>query len=54
VNPNLRQVPKDKAAAFAREEGLEFEETSAITNAKVTDVFEKLIHLIYEAKKNAE
>lgn len=44
LNPQLRQVPQERAALFAQENNLYWEETSAITNIKVKDVFEKLIH----------
>ena len=44
INPQFRQVPREKAAAYAELHGLHFIETSALTNANVTDVFEKLIH----------
>ena len=62
-NPQFRQVQKDKAQQFAKQNSLKFEETSALTNARVTDVFENLLHGkseyltrtdIYEVKQSAE
>lgn len=47
LNPALRQVPFEKAQKFAGEHGLCFMETSALTNANVTDVFDKLLHCKY-------
>jgi hypothetical protein len=43
-NPALRQVAKDRAAAFAHEKGMVFDETSALTNIKVNDTFDHLMH----------
>ena len=44
MNPSLRQVPIEKAQSFAKENGLYFEETSALTNSKVTDTFDNLVN----------
>ncbi len=44
MNPSLRQVPTETARKYAESAGLKFEETSAVTNAKVTDVFDNLLH----------
>ncbi len=44
MNPALRQVTKERAEQFANQNGLKFEETSALTNSKVTDVFDNLLH----------
>ena len=44
LNPALRQVPFERAQKFASDHGLCFMETSALTNANVTDVFDKLLH----------
>jgi Rab family protein len=51
LNPQLRQVPTEKARAFAADHGLKFEETSALTNARVSDVFDTLLHSKYSRKK---
>ena len=42
--PSLRAVSVEKAQNFAKENGLYFEETSALTNAKVNDVFDNLVN----------
>lgn len=42
-NPSLRRVPREDAKKFADENGLLFEEASAITSQNVTDVFERLL-----------
>lgn len=44
MNPDLRQVTAQEAQKFANQNNLEFEETSALTNAHVTDVFENLLN----------
>ena len=44
MNPSLRSVTKEEAKSFADKSGLIFEETSALTNSHVTDVFENLLH----------
>ena len=44
MNPALRQVSQSEAIKFANQNGLKFEETSALTNAKVADVFDNLLH----------
>ena len=44
INPALRQVPYEQAKTFADKNRLFFEETSALTNARVTDVFENLLN----------
>lgn len=44
MNAALRQVNRDKAEHFANQNGLKFEETSALTNARVTDVFDNLLN----------
>ena len=46
INPALRQVPYEQAKTFADKNRLFFEETSALTNARVTDVFENLLNRI--------
>ena len=47
MNPGLRQVTSEMASQYAQEQGIFFEETSAVTNTRVGDVFEKLIHCNY-------
>lgn len=44
MNPALRQVQYEAAKKFADLHSLKFEETSALTNARVTDVFDNLLH----------
>ena len=44
MNPVLRQVPQELAKQYAEQHNLKFEETSALTNAKVTDVFNNLLN----------
>jgi len=44
MNPSLRSVTKEEAKSFADKTGLFFEETSALTNSHVSDVFENLLH----------
>jgi Ras family len=44
MNPALRQVSYEQAKKFADLNRLKFEETSALTNARVTDVFDNLLH----------
>ena len=44
INPALRLVPYEQAKTFADKNRLFFEETSALTNARVTDVFENLLN----------
>ena len=44
MNPSTRAVPIESAQSFANENGLYFEETSALTNSKVTDVFDNLLN----------
>jgi GTPase SAR1 family protein len=40
---NLREVSKDEAESFAKEENLMFVETSAFTDDNVKDAFENLL-----------
>lgn len=42
-NPQMRKVDKDEAMNFAHANNLLFEETSAITDQNVTEVFERLL-----------
>ena len=37
----------EKAQSFAKEHGLYFEETSALTNSKVNDTFDNLVNCIF-------
>ena len=50
-NPSIRKVPKAKAQKFADDEGLLFQETSAVADSGVTKAFESLLQDIYD--KNA-
>ena len=49
MNPTLRQVQLETAKRFADQHNLKFEETSALTNARVSDVFDNLLHCIPSA-----
>ena len=42
-NPQMRKVTKEEAANFAHENKLLFEETSAITDQNIAEVFERLL-----------
>lgn len=54
INPVLRQVEFETAKRFAEAHNLKFEETSALTNKGVSDVFDNLLHYIYEVKQSQE
>jgi hypothetical protein len=54
MNPALRQVTKERAEQFANQNGLKFEETSALTNSKVTDVFDNLLHCKLDCPRSRE
>jgi uncharacterized protein (DUF2141 family) len=54
MNPVLRQVDHETAKKFADSNNLKFEETSAVTNKSVNDVFDNLLHYIYEVKAAQE
>jgi len=43
TNPSMRKVSREEGMRFAQENGLLFEETSAVLALNVTDVFEKLL-----------
>lgn len=42
-NPSLRKVGREEALRLAQDNTMLFEETSAVTNSNVTDVFERLL-----------
>jgi len=42
-NPQMRKVTKEEAANFAHANKLLFEETSAITDQNIAEVFERLL-----------
>ena len=50
MNPVLRQITYAQAKKFADQNKLVFEETSAFTNARVTDVFDNLLNYIHQVK----
>lgn len=50
MNPALREVTYEQAKKFADLNRLKFEETSALTNARVTDVFDNLLHYICDVR----
>lgn len=54
MNPALRQVTKERAEQFANQNGIKFEETSALTNSKVTDVFDNLLHCKLDSLRSRE
>ena len=49
-NPEARKIPRETGAKFAKDHGLLFEETSAITVVKVKEAFEGLLQNIYNVK----
>ena len=49
-NPEARKIPREAGEKFAKEHGLMFEETSAITVVKVKEAFEELLQNIYNIK----
>jgi Rab family protein len=49
-NPEARKIPRDVGEKFAKEHGLMFHETSAITIVKVKEAFEELLQNIYNTK----
>lgn len=52
-NPSARRVPTEQARRFAEQNGMIFEETSAITVARVREAFENLLQNIYNEKSKA-
>ena len=46
-NPQMRKVTKEQAMNFSHENKLLFEETSAITDQNVTEVFEHLLQGLF-------
>ena len=50
-NPQARVVSRETGAKFAYENGLLFEETSALTVVKVTEVFEVLVQSIHKVRE---
>jgi Rab family protein len=49
-NPEARKIPRELGEKFAKEHGLMFHETSAITVVKVKEAFEELLQNIYNVK----
>jgi len=47
VNPKERKVPREVAEKFAKDNGMLFDETSAVSNVKVKESFEVLMEAIY-------
>lgn len=47
-NPEQRKVSKIEAENFAKQNGLLFEESSALYDVNINDVFEKLLEEIYD------
>ena len=44
----------DTAQRYAQQSGLKFAETSALTNAHVSEVFDTLLHYIHDVKLSSE
>jgi Rab family protein len=53
-NPNLRRVSQNIASQFAAQNGLLFEETSAITSTRVRESFEILLQKIYNERSRVD
>ena len=49
-NPEARKITRETGEKFAKDNGLLFEETSAITVVKVKEAFEGLLQIIYNVK----
>ncbi|KAL4460416.1 hypothetical protein ABPG74_000167 [Tetrahymena malaccensis] len=49
-NPEQRKVSKIEATNFAKQNGLLFEESSALFDVNINDVFERLLEEIYDQK----
>ena len=49
-NPEVRKISREVGEKFAKDHGLMFEETSAITVVKVKEAFETLLQNIYNVK----
>lgn len=49
-NAEVRKITREAGEKFAKEHGLMFEETSAITVVKVKEAFEELLQKIYNVK----
>ena len=49
-NPDVRRISREAGEKFAKEHGLLFNETSAITVVNVKEVFEGLLQVIYNVK----
>ena len=47
---NERQISKEEAENFAKNENIKYIETSAVKNMKVTEVFTSLLNNIYQVK----
>jgi GTPase SAR1 family protein len=47
-NESVRSVPTKSAQQFAEQNGLLFEETSAVTTLRVKDAFENLLQHIFD------
>ena len=50
-NPQARVVSRETGAKFAYENGLLFEETSALTVVKVTEVFDVLVQSVHKVRE---
>jgi GTPase SAR1 family protein len=52
-NESTRRVSREHAQRFAEENGLLFQETSAVTTANVKEAFEVLLQTIFNEKSKA-
>ena len=50
-NENLREVTQEEAQKYAKENGLRFYETSALTSVRINDCFEDLLQEIYNERR---
>ena len=50
-NENLREVTQEEALKYAKENGLRFYETSALTSVRINDCFEDLLQEIYNERR---
>jgi GTPase SAR1 family protein len=53
-NESTRRVSREHAVRFAEENGLLFQETSAVTTANVKEAFEILLQQIFNEKSKAD
>ena len=54
ANSSERRVPREMAEQFAKDNGLLFDETSAVSNVKVKESFEVLMEAIYNEQSRVK